>query len=167
MLRSTLPQLVGSQDGDILVTTYDWTAYLQFFFKKLNGIKKYHKFRFLANSPGIVFDPDEPEQQHKLLSADYSSLSVAELPAIVPPSRLSLERQWYLYNSIRPYCTLETRDLTCPLPFVSAPVPPPPAVSCATTVLSSPPPTVMLPPPNSAKAKGCRRCGRCSKPAWP
>ena len=162
-------QLVGSQDGEILVLTYDWATYLGSFFKKLKGIKKYHKFRFSAHSPGIVFvkktsDENEPEQQHKILSADYSSLSVAELPAIVPPSRLSQERQWYLYNSIRQYCTLETRDLTCPLPSVSAPVPPP-AVPPPLTVL----PPLTVPPVSpqeqtTPQAKRRRQCGRCNKP---
>ena len=162
-------QLVGSQDGEILVPTYDWATYLGSFFKKLKGIKKYNKFRFSAHSPGTVFvkktsDPNEPEQQHKILSADYSysSLSVAELPAIVPPSRLSLERQWYLYNSIRQHCTLETRDLTCPLPSVSAPVPPPPAVPPPLTVL--PPPPVSPQEQTTPQAKRRRRCGRCNKP---
>ena len=153
-------QLVGTHDGEVIVPTYDWARYLGQVFRKLKGIKKYHMFRFSASSPGNVFlkttsDPNEPEVIYNILSKDCSSLSATVFPSIVPPSRLSLERQWYLYNSIRQYCTLETKDLTCPLPSVSAPVPPVP-----------PPPPPQIPPEEqdtSPPAKRSRRCGRCKQ----
>ena len=153
-------QLVGTHDGEVIVPTYDWAGYLGQVFRKLKGIKKYHLFRFSAYTPGIVFlkntsDPNEPEVAYNILSKDYSSLSATVLPAIVPPSRLSMERQWYLYNSIRQYCTPETKDLTCPLPSVSALVPPvpPPQIPCDEQDLT-PRPSVKHP----------RRCGRCKQP---
>ncbi len=154
-------QLVGTHDGEVVVPTYIWAGYLGGVFRKLKGIKKYHVFRFSADSPGIVFlrktsDPDEPEVAYNISSKDNSFLTTTDLPPIVPPSRLSLERQWYLYNSIRQYCTPETRDVTCPLPSVSAPILPPPVLP--------PPceeePTSPLPP----RTKRRRQCGRCNQP---
>ncbi len=150
-------QLVGTNDGEVIVPTYDWARYLGQFCRKLKGIKKYHVFRFSASTPGIVFlkntsDPNEPEVAYNILSKDYSA---TVLPSIVPPSRLSLERQWYLYNSIRQYCTPETRDLTCPLPAVSAPVPPvqPPQIPLEQQEDNTSSPPVKRP----------RRCGRCKE----
>ena len=78
-------------------------------------------------------------------------MSTMNLP---PIARLSLERQWYLYNSIRQYRTPETRDITCPLPSVSAPVPLPSA-------LVPPPPSEE---PTAPQAKRRRQCGRCNQP---
>ena len=43
------------------------------------------------------------------------------LPNIVPPHGLSIERQWYLYEQIRPFCPDEDKDTVCPLPLSPKP----------------------------------------------
>ena len=44
------------------------------------------------------------------------------LPEEVKPKGLELERQWYLYEKIRPLChTNLARDLTCPKPTLPKP----------------------------------------------
>lgn len=45
--------LVGSQDGQALVPTYDWSAFLPRYFSKVKGIKAAHQFTFRKESPGI------------------------------------------------------------------------------------------------------------------
>ena len=47
------------------------------------------------------------------------------MPPIVEPQGMSAERQWYLYDKIRPYSSDKAKDLTCPLPSVPTPVPTP------------------------------------------
>ena len=49
------PQLVGNEDGTVIVPTYDLTNYLKDFNHPLSELKCYH---FLVNSgePGIIFD---------------------------------------------------------------------------------------------------------------
>ena len=38
----------------------------------------------------------------------------AELPPVVHPKGLSEEGQWYLFEKIRPFYSLRSKDLTCP-----------------------------------------------------
>ena len=47
-------QLVGSQFGEVIVPTFDWTEYLAQFFKKVQGIKSFHHFSFNCDEPGKV-----------------------------------------------------------------------------------------------------------------
>ncbi len=65
----------------------------------------------LASSSKTVGDALPSET---LLKHPWAPIS-ADLPSIVLPKSLSLERQWYLYNI---YCPDLERDLTCPLPSV-------------------------------------------------
>ena len=48
-------QLVGTQDGETRVATYQWASLFKPYFTKLIGIKKYQHFRFDASRPGVVF----------------------------------------------------------------------------------------------------------------
>ena len=42
--------------------------------------------------------------------------SISDFPPVVLPRGLSPERQLYLYEKIRPFCTDRSMDLTCPIP---------------------------------------------------
>ena len=44
-----------------------------------------------------------------------------ELPSVVSPKGLSAERQWYLHDSICPFCPDGDKDITCPLLDVPKP----------------------------------------------
>ena len=37
-----VPQLVGTQDGDVIVPTHDWVGYLDPHFCRLKGLMKFH-----------------------------------------------------------------------------------------------------------------------------
>lgn len=112
-------QLTGTEDGNVIVPTYDWQSYLSSFFSKLKGIKKLHHLRFHADSPGIVYvkeAADSPEVSISLL-LDKDSVPLFDRPPnCLEPVGLSLQRQWYLYNKIREFCPDSFKNKTCPLP---------------------------------------------------
>lgn len=47
-------QPVVTQDGLVIVATYDWSTFLGQHFKKIPNIKKFHHDRFSKNEQGIV-----------------------------------------------------------------------------------------------------------------
>ena len=111
-------QLVSRDDGSTIVTTFDWTDFFAPRMKRINGIKKYHHFRIFSSSPGTVFvkeQNDTPEVELILLKEPWD-VDSDTLPNIVPPHGLSIERQWYLYERIRPFCPDEDKDTVCLLP---------------------------------------------------
>ena len=155
--RPNTTELVGLEDGTVLVPTYDWVEFLGSHFRKIPQIKKQHHFTFSRTNNGKVslkeFN-DSEEVKFKMLKDDWSP-SATDLPAVVTPSGLSAERQWYLFDSIREYCPETCRDDACPLPSVPRPrqsAPPSPAMS----ITDMEPPS--LPPP-SKRARTCSVCG--------
>lgn len=109
-------QLVSREDGSTIVPTYDWTTFFAPRFKKLHGIKRIHHFRMSSSHPGVVFTKehsDSTEKQFTMLKEPWSPES-NEFPEIVPPRGLNAERQWYLFEQIRPFCDKEDKDITCP-----------------------------------------------------
>ena len=47
-------QLVGTPEGDVLVPTYDWTGYLEPYFRKIKSLKTYHHFTFESHCLGDI-----------------------------------------------------------------------------------------------------------------
>ena len=116
-----VPQLVGSLDGTVYVPTYDWSNYFEDKMIKtaLKGILQLHHFRFTIAHPGTVFvktSSDGCEHRIQLLKDPTWKPTCTELPRVVIPNGLSLERKWYLYEKIREFCSDATRDLVCPKP---------------------------------------------------
>ena len=108
-------QLVGTQDGEILVATYDWAAFFDKKFKQtaLQGIKLIQHFRFDESFPGVVFTrstSDEAEQKITMLKDWTWVPSSTDLPLVVSPAGLSHERQQYLYEKIREFCRPEVHN---------------------------------------------------------
>ena len=113
-------RLVGNEAGEVFVPTYDWLSYFVERFRKLSGIKKYHQFLFSSSKPGEVICKeysDSPGETVKLLKNQWKPIAT-DLPPVLQPSGLSADRQWYLYDKIRPFCGLGFKDITCPLPEV-------------------------------------------------
>lgn len=48
-------QIVGTHDGKVIVPVYDWSAFLEQYFVKLPGIKKFYHFRFSTEEPGKLY----------------------------------------------------------------------------------------------------------------
>ena len=113
------PQLIADYDGNNFVKFYDWSSVFEDTATAIKGILKMHHFCFNRNHPGYVFvknASDERESPLNLLKNVPWTPSKDELPPIIHPPGLPLERQWYLYNKIREFCPDEAKDLACPLP---------------------------------------------------
>ncbi|MEQ2295994.1 hypothetical protein AMECASPLE_020290 [Ameca splendens] len=113
-----IPQLVGLEDGTVLVNTFDWQAHLSPYFQKLPQIRSYQHFSFDANRPGVVLarTHSDTEPVSFQLLCDLEVLTpVACLPALPAPG-LATDRQTYLYSKIRPFGSDEAKDITCPVP---------------------------------------------------
>ena len=123
-------QLVGAQDGTVIVPTYNWADYFDPFFKQtaFKGIKAMHHMRFSKSHHGKVYvknSTDSQEKEISLLKDAGWRPDKKGLPPIVPPPGLSLERRKYLFEKIREFCPRECRDSVCPEP-VNDPTPPTP-----------------------------------------
>ena len=121
-------QLVATQEGKVLVPTFDWASYLQplFITNPFIGIKALPHFYFSAAKPGSVIvrvSPDSTPQELRVVRDEDWQPSADELPPIIHPPGLSFERKKYLYEKIREFCPEECQDIVCPEPTVSLPPP--------------------------------------------
>ena len=113
-----IAQLVGTHDGQVIVPVYNWSAFLEQYFRKFPNIKKFHHFRFSNEEPGRLYFKEystSPEQSFLLLK-NAAILPPAVLPAKLNPQGLSEERKQYLYREIRQFCKPGTEDLVAPAP---------------------------------------------------
>ena len=153
-------QLVGTQDGEVLVQSYDWTGFLALFFRRITNIKKVHHFRVRKDTPGIVALQEESDssiQEYRLLRDVAVQPEVGLMPDVISPRGLPPERQWYLFEKIREYCPTECQDVTCPRPLVPhpstpRPTPEPPSVGQTITIDSTPAITT--------RQRVCGNCGQ-------
>ena len=111
-------QLVGAQDGRVIVPSRDWAGFLSSHYRRLDGIKQYHHFRFERSHPGVVFlkKTTTAEEEERVLLRVAWTPSPTDKPPSIAPQGLSLERQKYLFDKIREYCREDVRDLVCPDP---------------------------------------------------
>ena len=117
-----IAQMVHTEDSEV-VPTRDWTTFLAPHFKKIVGIKKYYHFRFSSTSPGTVFAKHHADtvEVPLLLARDEWHPDAEELPPHIEPRGLNEERQWYLFETIRPFCTEEHQDTVAPQPSIPNP----------------------------------------------
>ena len=112
-------QLVGTQSGEPVVPVYNWASYLGVHFRSIPHLKQYHHFIFSATHPGVVTLKEyinSSEETFTMLDSGSWSPVASELPPLLKPSGLPLERQ---HKQIRAYCREGTEDLTCPKPSLS------------------------------------------------
>ncbi|MED6273562.1 hypothetical protein CHARACLAT_007645 [Characodon lateralis] len=105
--RLNIPQLVGLEDGRVLVNKFDWQAHLSPYFRKLPQIKSYQHFSFDAKRPGVVLagtHSDAEPVSFQLLCDPGVPPPVVCVPALPAPG-LATDRQIYLYSKIRPFCS--------------------------------------------------------------
>ena len=113
-----MAELVGREDGTVYVPTYGWSSYLAPHFRKVPQLKTYHHITISCEAPGVArlkLAADSEEEQLELLRDEWTP-AATELPPVLPPPGLTLERQRYLYHHIRDYCTESTKDTVCPRP---------------------------------------------------
>ena len=119
-------QLVGTLDGRCYVPTYNWSDFFEQYTIKtaLKGIKTLQHFRFEAKSPGMVYVKCKSSDIEKVIKLAKDTTwfpSANDLPDIIVPPGLSLERQWYLFQKIREFCSDSTKDEVCPKPLEPLP----------------------------------------------
>ena len=169
--EANIAQLVGTQSGEVVVHTYNWSAMFTGHLRKLKHIKKYHHFSISESSPGSVKVrvESDTESEHISLVTDHTwSPSSDVLPPILPPLGLSLERQWYLYSHIRQYCPEEVQDKVCPQPLTplsSSAVPSLPLPHCSTAATPAGSSSAVASstsgssnPPPQKRARVCSKC---------
>ena len=102
-------QLVGTQDGEVLVPTYDWAEFFDAPYRQsaIKGIKAMHHLIFTHTKPGRVIVKDSvtsPEREINLIQDKSWKPTTTDLPPIISPPGLSLKRQQYLFDKIREFC---------------------------------------------------------------
>ena len=80
----------GTEYGSVVVTTHDWTKFLDKWYRKFLGLKKYHHFElFPSGEAHARLTRSSDRQVIKLLKG---------LPPIITSMGLSEQRQQYLFN---------------------------------------------------------------------
>ncbi|MEQ2170279.1 hypothetical protein GOODEAATRI_033899, partial [Goodea atripinnis] len=84
-----IPQLVGLEDGTVLVNTFDWQAHLSPYFQKLPQIKSCQHFRYLlCRLPQSVFVNNK--ETCNILIVFFVLLLTALMPKYLVWSKLGL-----------------------------------------------------------------------------
>ena len=111
-------QLVGTQDGSVIVPMYDWSGFFQPFFKAdpFSGLKKLYHLRFTSENVGVCFvreTSDGTERKLYVLRKEYTQWRPPKtvLHRRMIPEGLSLERKTYLFEKIRNFALLSARIL--------------------------------------------------------
>ena len=100
-------QLVGTQDGEVIVPVYDWTQFLGEHFWKVTKMKSYQLFTFKSAKPGTVFlkhFSDSVESSYHIVADQSWTPDSLQLPSCINPEGLPAKRQWYLHDQIREFC---------------------------------------------------------------
>ena len=151
-----IAQLVGTENGNVIVPTYDWATFLSSHLKKVPRLKSYHHFTFSASHPGLVLMKEfsDSESSPFLMLNDREWEPQAHLlPLCIVPPGLSNARKWYLYQQIRSFCCPGTEDLVCSKPREIMQ-----DENEDSTILRTKAQNYEVPPP----LKRIRRCGLCS-----
>ena len=117
-----MPQIVGTERGDVVVRSYDWQGFFGRHFKTLIRMKKIGHFRFSAEQPGTVLYREtlaDVEVAFPLVPNVQAVLNdLADTPAVIPPPGLSQDRRRYLFCSIREFVRDGAKDIVAPDPNV-------------------------------------------------
>ena len=100
-------QPTALEDGSVIVNAYSWQEYFANYCTKVVGIKKLHHVRVDSTHPGYIFVKEKSgsmEEKRCILKDKTWSPTAEQLPPVLSPSSLSLQRQWYLYEKIWEFC---------------------------------------------------------------
>ncbi len=96
---------------------FEWKTFLCPVFCNIPNITRYHHFHFTAEEPGVVYLRElahEDEVAFQMLREPDFIFPDSEMPEPTVNKGIPLDRQWYLFEKVRPYCPGETADLVCP-----------------------------------------------------
>ncbi len=154
---SNTAQLVGTQSGDVIVPTYNWSEHFGSHMKKIPNITTYHHFLFSSDKPGVITVKEHigsPELSINIKKKEWSITS--DIPSVVTPLGLPIERQVYLFEKIRPFCSPQTQDLVCPNPSTTT--------TSTTTSTTSTNINTTNTSTNTNTGKKQRLCSKCQQP---
>ena len=168
-----IPQVVRSTDGVVLVKFYKWTEYLNKYFRAVPNILSYHQFSVSADNLGVVkvrqYSDSTPIDVN-IFKSGITQFTIAGFPAQLLPPGLDINRQWYLYEQIRPHCkSTLAADITCPKPSM----PKPSKNRLATTATSTSTAEETLPTSMSTSSSPTKKiptssrkrcCSKCKQP---
>jgi len=120
---NTCQRYRDSQGGEV-IRFRKWSVWLGQIFKKLPEITKYQHFRTKANTLGEIAVKESVDAEEKTFAllkkeAGHFNEKLRKGPPVHPPKVLSPQRQWYLYEMIRPHISIEAdKESTAPKPEV-------------------------------------------------
>ena len=135
-----IPQLCGTENGEIIVATLHWTTFLGIYFHKVSTIKQFHHFHFAEESTTkrVQEFVDSKFAEQTLLRQSLPHKEA--MPQVIKPKGLDTKQQWYLYNEIRPFTAERCQEITTPLPTAAKPKRKIEAVSSDSDDTDAPPP---------------------------
>ena len=101
-------QLIRSLTGEQLVHFHDWSSFFRQYFSSLPNITSFHVFHFDAKFPRKVFvqkTSSHPVEEHTILHPSTQLPFPPQLPDEIPTPGLTLERQKFLHDKIRQFCS--------------------------------------------------------------
>ena len=115
---TNLAELVGLENGKLLVQYYDWKTYLESFFVTIPNITKYHHFDFSAEYPrGEIHVQEFQDSDSEVYNMMVDNTILPKgMPDPIYPVGMTQDRKEYLYKEIRKFCRPGTEDLVAPKP---------------------------------------------------
>lgn len=102
--------IVNSHTGERCVTWLDWSEHLKKFFEPLPGIFSYQHYLLNGSEPGIVYAKEfenSDEVKFMIALSDCLPDEIHDLPNTNTPPGRSADRQLYLFDNIRQFCSTE------------------------------------------------------------
>ena len=94
-----------------------WTNFLKDYYKSILSITKYHVFSIKDDHPYNIILQEYSRAERESLNICKRPIPEGIFPQQIQAKGLDLERQWYLYEKIRPFCSCTLAgDITCPRP---------------------------------------------------
>ena len=108
-------RLVGNENGETTVPTFDWTQFSNNFkFKNVKNIKRYH--HFIIDGTGSIKLKEYIDSVEETQNIGSPNINPNLLPQVIKPKGLDAKRKWYLYKQIREFVAPYAKDIVCPLP---------------------------------------------------
>ena len=117
--KHNLSQTIFDKEGNRKVHFYSWTKFLTKYFKSVPNILKQHHFVFSNDNICSVEIRETVDGERKLIDIrkNKTMTAIEGFPQEIIPSELNNERQWYLYEQVRPHIQdPNKRDDLCPKP---------------------------------------------------
>ena len=111
-------QLACDNESGCRVPCYDWKSFLSSQFKTIPSITKYHHFKVSCHNLGVVELKEFTHSSMEIVDIKKPGISIdlQEMPEVILPPGIPIDRQKYLYEQIRMFCEPEYAGITCPQP---------------------------------------------------